>query len=345
MAQVPARNPKYSAADLWPPGSKDRDFPPAAFFPVYVGNFLCQQRAELVARVQQYFASKGLLARMVFVRSAQNDPFQSYQDKTKLYDCLVYLTRQRDAQDAVKYLHRDKYYGHRLNVFPGRNRHYFSPDSTVQVVGQVPGVCDDSPAQMFEDEVRKATCKAISCNARNALDQVLLEFKSSEEMETGIRLAYRKGIGLTSIKTPALKQRFIEADIKQEIRKRQQFVQELPSPDVLRKLMQRKKKRQARLPANHDHVIQALRRIQTVAAQRHLSIDLYRAMFPNAYNQFMAVLQASNGDSQAIGFIQTYVAPWQLRQNQLNPWEWMHVHLHNEGLNYVQGVITKRLLN
>lgn len=227
----------------------------------------------------------------------------------------------------------------------GRDRHYFSPDSTVQVVGQVPGVCDDSPAQMFEDEVRKATCKAISCNARNALDQVLLEFKSSEEMETGIRLAYRKGIGLTSIKTTALKQRFVEADIKQEIRKRQQFVKELPSPDVLRKLMQGKKKRQARLPTNHDHVIRALGRIQTVAAQRHLSIDLYRAMFPNAYNQFMAVLQASNGDSQAIGFIQTYVAPWQLRQNQLNPWEWMHVHLHNEGLNYIQGVISKRLLN
>uniref|UniRef100_A0A1Q3EX71 Uncharacterized protein n=1 Tax=Culex tarsalis TaxID=7177 RepID=A0A1Q3EX71_CULTA len=363
MAKVPPRNPKYSAVDLWPPGSKGNvDFPPAAFFPVYLGNFLCQQQGELVSRVQQYFAAKGLLARMVFVRSAQNDAFRNYQDRTKLYDCLVYFTRELDALDAVKYLHRDKYHGHRLNIFPGRDRHYFSPNETVEVIGQLPGVCDDAPAQMYEDEIRKAAQRPLACGARNAKNQVLLEFRSRKEKETGVSKAHSKGIRLMSIKTKIAKQRFIEADIGQEIRKRKQFAENLPHLQVVWKLEKRnlvtpsfhhtlKKGKPAppgkrpRNPTNHDHVIQAMKRIIAVAAQRQLDIGLYRAMFPNAYKQFMAILQASIGDKEAAGFLQTYVAPWQFRQNQLNPWEWMHVQLHNEGLDHIHSVIRQRQAN
>ncbi|XP_039429115.1 uncharacterized protein LOC120412628 isoform X3 [Culex pipiens pallens] len=215
MAQVPARNPKYSAADLWPPGSKDRDFPPAAFFPVYVGNFLCQQRAELVARVQQYFASKGLLARMVFVRSAQNDPFQSYQDKTKLYDCLVYLTRQRDAQDAVKYLHRDKYYGHRLNVFPGRVPDFILVDQSVGY--DLPDKMTHWPDHIIVQHIKVETLSNIRSIKRLNSSQVIVQYVNAYQREKALR-RYQYFMPHSLDGQTIYNQHFLEQDVMGEIR-------------------------------------------------------------------------------------------------------------------------------
>ncbi|XP_038117397.1 uncharacterized protein LOC6050839 isoform X6 [Culex quinquefasciatus] len=215
MAQVPARNPKYSAADLWPPGSKDRDFPPAAFFPVYVGNFLCQQRTELVARVQQYFASKGLLARMVFVRSAQNDPFQSYQDKTKLYDCLVYLTREKDAQDAVKYLHRDKYYGHRLNVFPGRFADRMRLNRSAGYV--LPDVFASWPDTLIEEHIEGNTEAIITCSRRASGRHLIVQYDDVQQLQKALsRYPYLEPYRLDR----ETMQRFVELNVMDEIRHR-----------------------------------------------------------------------------------------------------------------------------
>lgn len=236
----------------------------------------------------------------------------------------------------------------------GRVRHYFNPIQTVEVVGQLAGVCDDAPAQMFEDEIRKVTCLPIDGSARNAPDKVLLEFRSGQHRETGIRKAYEKGIRLMSICTQIAKQRFIEEDVKKEIQKLKGFVKRLPSLKVQQMLTKGTPllkrslvnpvsfSKRLQQPSSHVHVIQALKRIQAVAAQRQLDIKLYRAMFPKAYSQFMALFQASYNDPTAARFLETYVAPWQLRQNQLTPWEWLHVNLHNEGLDYVHSVIRQR---
>uniref|UniRef100_A0A8D8CLN7 (northern house mosquito) hypothetical protein n=1 Tax=Culex pipiens TaxID=7175 RepID=A0A8D8CLN7_CULPI len=237
MAQVPARNPKYSAADLWPPGSKDRDFPPAAFFPVYVGNFLCQQRAELVARVQQYFASKGLLARMVFVRSAQNDPFQSYQDKTKLYDCLVYLTRQRDAQDAVKYLHRDKYYGHRLNVFPGRTPDIMDPNHSV--VYALSQNMMQLPTRLIENHILSATGFVAKSTKRFSTNQLIVQYEGPVQQEKALR-DYRYMFAHPLTVELSQQQDFLEEDVIDELRARSQkhstFLAMCPEKHVLEAL-------------------------------------------------------------------------------------------------------------
>ncbi|XP_038117396.1 uncharacterized protein LOC6050839 isoform X5 [Culex quinquefasciatus] len=215
MAQVPARNPKYSAADLWPPGSKDRDFPPAAFFPVYVGNFLCQQRTELVARVQQYFASKGLLARMVFVRSAQNDPFQSYQDKTKLYDCLVYLTREKDAQDAVKYLHRDKYYGHRLNVFPGRVPEPIWADKSVRY--NITEAMAHWPDHIIAEHIRQETQAVTHSTKRQDERQLIVQYINRPHQELALK-RYRYLLPHSLAGQVIYFQRFVENEVFCEIR-------------------------------------------------------------------------------------------------------------------------------
>lgn len=357
MAKVPPRNPNYSAADLWPPGSQGVEFPPAAFHPVYLGNFLCQQYSELVPRVQQYFASKGLLVRMVFSRGADTDPFRAYQDKTKLYDCLVYFTRPEDAQDAIKYLHRDKYFGHRLNIFPGRKGTFFSAIKTVQV-DHLPGVCDDAPAQIFEDEIRRITSATLICCIRNTPNQVLVEFQTQAKRDAGLRDGQcREGVIMAPIAVKNIKkQRYVEDDVKWEMRMRMEFVYDLPAVDIRKALAKRQKVPEVRpkypvrgaqpqQPGNHDHVIQAMKRVQTVAAQRQLDINLYRAMFPNAYKQFMAVLQASYGDPRATEFLQTYVPPFLRRPESLTPWEWRHWELHNEGLEYVRGVVRQREYN
>uniref|UniRef100_A0A8D8CMD6 (northern house mosquito) hypothetical protein n=1 Tax=Culex pipiens TaxID=7175 RepID=A0A8D8CMD6_CULPI len=317
MAQVPARNPKYSAADLWPPGSKDRDFPPAAFFPVYVGNFLCQQRAELVARVQQYFASKGLLARMVFVRSAQNDPFQSYQDKTKLYDCLVYLTRQRDAQDAVKYLHRDKYYGHRLNVFPGRVPQFFDPAKSVQyTIRKHSGSVTE---QVLENELVQSSggsTTVVVCTVKHSQQEAFVEFSDPASMERAIQ----RGSGLCSVRPGHMdsnqpRQRFLEQHVQSEmmfhITANPRFMFLMPEGAILealykgirppvweewkvdqidttRDLRGRKQEKRVKRLAR-----KAIRKVEKKAAKRGLSVRRWRDRFPEVDEEY---LEAASGE-------------------------------------------------
>uniref|UniRef100_A0A8D8G5Z0 (northern house mosquito) hypothetical protein n=1 Tax=Culex pipiens TaxID=7175 RepID=A0A8D8G5Z0_CULPI len=346
MAQVPARNPKYSAADLWPPGSKDRDFPPAAFFPVYVGNFLCQQRAELVARVQQYFASKGLLARMVFVRSAQNDPFQSYQDKTKLYDCLVYLTRQRDAQDAVKYLHRDKYYGHRLNVFPGRKRLYFESDKAV-TVRQLAGVAKDSPLESFETELEKITAQRVVCSARNSKEHVLVDFGDAEKLQQALKVANKDTTFLFRISTDVCRQRFVEQDVRGKI-KRNKGLRLLPNFTLQRALYEGKSiddhgallyEPSPRAGSNLDYVQEAMGKIRELADERRLSVAFHVSMFPDLDEELTAVVETARGNLNAESFLRTYRAPWRVKQKQLTLLEQQHVELHHDGMEYLRRIV------
>lgn len=217
MAKVPPRNPNYSAADLWPPGSQGVEFPPAAFHPVYLGNFLCQQYSELVPRVQQYFASKGLLVRMVFSRGADTDPFRAYQDKTKLYDCLVYFTRPEDAQDAIKYLHRDKYFGHRLNIFPGREPELIIPERSVGY--DIPVKMLHWPSYIIVEHIKRTTYANIRNVKRLGADRIIVEYVNAHQREKALRLD-RYFMPNSLVGQVISHQHFLEQDVMEEIRYR-----------------------------------------------------------------------------------------------------------------------------
>lgn len=217
MAKVPPRNPSYSAADLWPPGSQGVEFPPAAFHPVYLGNFLCQQYSELVPRVQQYFASKGLLARMVFSRGADADPFRAYQDKTKLYDCLVYFTRPEDAQDAIKYLHRDKYFGHRLNIFPGRIPDRMDPNQTV--VYKLTRLLIKLQTRKIEEHIQTVANVVIKSSKRVNKERLVVQFAGPDHRNRALA-EYRFALTQSLDKCEASlgqQQNFLESDVVGEM--------------------------------------------------------------------------------------------------------------------------------
>lgn len=239
MAKVPARIPKYSAADLWPPGSKGVEFPPAAFHPVYLGNFLCHQYDQLVPRVQQYFASKGLLARMVFSRSADSDPFRSYQDRTKLYDCLVYFSRPEDAQDAVTYLHRDKYFGHRLNIFPGRIPDRMDPDQSVLYL--LSPLLNHLLTRNIEDHIQTEANVAIKSSRRISEDKLAVQFDSPDHRDQALRhYPYAIAASLKNQEEFSQQQRFLEQDVFNEMRvgieNDETFMAMCPEEDVLESL-------------------------------------------------------------------------------------------------------------
>uniref|UniRef100_A0A1Q3EWZ5 Uncharacterized protein n=1 Tax=Culex tarsalis TaxID=7177 RepID=A0A1Q3EWZ5_CULTA len=348
MAKVPPRNPKYSAVDLWPPGSKGNvDFPPAAFFPVYLGNFLCQQQGELVSRVQQYFAAKGLLARMVFVRSAQNDAFRNYQDRTKLYDCLVYFTRELDALDAVKYLHRDKYHGHRLNIFPGRERLYFESDKTVDV-RQLPGVTENASTESFEDKLVKITAERVVCCARNSPQRVLVEFGDHEKMMQAVEIANQDKLYLARIPTDVWKQRFIEQDVEGEIRCAK-IDQHLPNILLQRALYEGRvidvtdrtvyKPTRRAVVGDLHYVREAMRHMRELAKERQLDVKFQLLMFPDSRKQLLSIARAVRGDQKAEAFLQTYRAPWQVIKNDLILVEEQHVVLHNDVMQYMRQLV------
>ncbi|KAL1396415.1 hypothetical protein pipiens_002698 [Culex pipiens pipiens] len=179
MNPVPPRTRTYTPDDQGPPGSEE--FYPAAFYPVYMGNFFCNRPAELAACVQAFFTARGLMVRMVFSRDAASDPFRTLQTRNCLYDCLVYFCRPEDAEDAENYLHRYLYYGHRV----------------------------------LENDLNSKVGAQVVCIVKHAVCNIYVEFDSSSNMQqvlTGYRFCEPSQV---SPNQP--KQRFLEHEVIGEV--------------------------------------------------------------------------------------------------------------------------------
>ncbi|XP_029713819.2 uncharacterized protein LOC109420815 isoform X2 [Aedes albopictus] len=207
----------YTQADLRPTLKDPRcnpNFPLAAYWPVYLGNFWCDVYTQRTERIQEYFGSKGLLVRMVFSRSGACDPFLKEQKRCQCYDFLVYFVSQQDAHDAVYYCNRDMYYGHRLNVLPGRipapfdvsksAKHTFWQHERLKLEEQV-----------FERYVNDEVGAQISCIVRHTTEDVLVEYASVNDRNKVIRSCQ---IALPGpISAFQAKQRFLEQNVEMEI--------------------------------------------------------------------------------------------------------------------------------
>ncbi|XP_065074089.1 uncharacterized protein LOC135698131 isoform X1 [Ochlerotatus camptorhynchus] len=226
----------YSHLDLYPGQWDSRcspQFPLANFWPVYVGNFWCDVYLEHATKVQEYFASKGLLVRMVFGRSATDDPHFDYQRIFHLYDFLVYFVRPQDADDAISYCHREMYYGHRLNVFPGRVPLYFDSTKSVKHTIQQP-LKLQMTEQVYETYIQRQCPAQVTCVVQHHRMSLIAEYVSVKDRDKAIK--YCRVCLPKAIDASQQKQRFIEQDVQHEICDRFQkdpsFANMLP-PDII----------------------------------------------------------------------------------------------------------------
>lgn len=228
MHQVPPRRSRYTQADLWPPGSGG--FAPEAFYPVYLGNFWCQQPQELTDSVQAYFASRGLLARLVFSWDAASDPFRSLQTQNKLYDCLVYFCRPEDADDAGRFLHRDLYYGHRVNIFPGRFPVFFDPSRTIKY--NILNHSNSITEQVLENDLASKAGAQVVCIVKHAVRDIYVELDNPANMQQVLTSYWFCEPDQIDPNQP--KQRFLEQDVIGEMLVNlQTFMAQMPSQQIL----------------------------------------------------------------------------------------------------------------
>lgn len=226
MNPVPPRTRTYTPDDLGPPGSEE--FYPAAFYPVYMGNFFCNRPAELAACVQAFFAARGLMVRMVFSRDAASDPFQTLQTRNRLYDCLVYFCRPEDAEDAENYLHRYLYYGHRINIFPGRVPEYFDPSKTIKY--NILNHSNKITEQVLENDLNSKAGAQVVCIVKHAVLNIYVEFDNSANMQqvlTGYRFCEP-----SQVSSNQPKQRFLEHEVIGEVTANlDKLKAQMPSPE------------------------------------------------------------------------------------------------------------------
>uniref|UniRef100_A0A1Q3EY55 Uncharacterized protein n=2 Tax=Culex tarsalis TaxID=7177 RepID=A0A1Q3EY55_CULTA len=242
----------YSEADFNPsqvdPSCDDPEWPLASFWPVYVDNFRIntletEQRND---QIREYFAAKGLLATIVFVNESSHF-YKWFQRKFMLLDMLVYFTSREDAQKAIELCHRDSYYGHYLNVFPGREPVLFDVERSGFTKVNYHEKCKraDHPTEpsttYIEENVLEALPKDVTCVTRSTEARVHFEFAKSDLLSAVLpRIAVEFDAKSGQLKQPLRKQRFLELDMKNKLtdklRNDPAFLRQRPSPDVLRAL-------------------------------------------------------------------------------------------------------------
>lgn len=234
----------YTARDLKPRFLDPRcsqQFPLAAHWPVYLGNFLCLGPTEQQPTiVQEYFAVKGLLAPIVFARNIRDDRFRSSQKQNRIYDFLVYFVSKQDANDAVAYCHRDTYHGHRLNVFPGRQPAYFDQTRSVKYVLVQNAFCTE---QIIENSLVSQTGVQIGCIIKHSDREVFVEYRTPHDLICAIQ---RNELAIPEkVKRGSVKQRFMEQDVEQEILARiaedPYFIDMRPPTNILLALLRGRK--------------------------------------------------------------------------------------------------------
>lgn len=231
---------RYTEADLRPVLRDPRcnpQFPLANYWPVYLGNFYCEPYAQHAVRIQEYFGSKGLLARMVFGRNEVCDPFFAEQRRCKLYDFLVYFVSQQDAQDAVHYCNRDMYYGHRLNVLPGRSAVFFDVSRSVRHSLLQPERFEMAE-QAFERYIYNICRARTGCIIKHNKSDLLAEYCSYDDRTMALKYCKVALPELIAMNKP--KQRFLEQNVEREImaviQKTPSFMEMLPPGNVLQAL-------------------------------------------------------------------------------------------------------------
>lgn len=373
MAEVPPRARQYTPADLWPPGSQGNvQFPPAAFFPVFVGNFKCEQRTDLPDQVRRYFASKGLLVRMVF-NSRMNDKYLKTQKHNKLYDCLAYFVRPEDANDAVQFLHRDLYHGHRLSVFSGRFPALFDPDRSVRF--HIVNYYMECTEQVLENRLVKLGANVVTI-VKHSVKDAYVEFSDQGNMLSIIR--QYKFAEPNRVRNGQMAQRYLEEDIRRDIVFKE-FLSQMPSDEILdaffngekpqitedwhsgkvpkvkmrmtgksgtrmfkernfvRKLvnnfgLQAPDSDKFRLTA--DTIVgRALRRVRQKATKKGLSLERFEAQFPAAYQ----VYRQTAGEDWRTPV--PYVRYRELPADGSGPYT--YDDLYNLGLEYIKSTRTK----
>ncbi|XP_055607809.1 uncharacterized protein LOC129755384 [Uranotaenia lowii] len=216
---------EYSAQDLHStevdPRCLDASFPLASLWPVYLSCFYVpgSYRDNHVGHVQEYFASKGLLATHVFGRSKEEDSYREHQAKTGYYDFLVYFLRRQDALDAIDRCHRDAYYGAPLNVYCGRDPVLFDiwKSANFTIANGFPKAVERSFENYFEENFHVR----VACACRHSPGNLLVEFQSQDDFYTVVENCSLFPASVVAPKQS--KQRFLEHDVLEEIVERIQL--------------------------------------------------------------------------------------------------------------------------
>ncbi|XP_001843501.2 uncharacterized protein LOC6032990 [Culex quinquefasciatus] len=235
--------PTYTEADLYPTIPDPEclpEWPLACYWPVYVSNFRLDNFAEEARNEQiaNFFAAKGLLVRMIFMREPEGCLyFKKFQRSSLLLDMLVYFTSKEDAQWAVRTCHRQTYYGHRLNVWPGRTPEYF--DNTRSIRFQLPKTKCAAMSESVVELILRNKGHAIDTVARMSIVDVIVEFGNEESMRNAVR-GTEYWIPF-ELQEPTMKQRFLERDVRidlmQVMREKLTFMAMTPPQEVLEALL------------------------------------------------------------------------------------------------------------
>ncbi|XP_058825007.1 uncharacterized protein LOC131685358 [Topomyia yanbarensis] len=228
---------KYRPEDLYPKKKPydSESFTLSAYHPVYVGNFKVIAWDEKVwyEQISSYFAYKGLLTRMVYFHQNKNDSFTKFQEVNRLIDMLVYFTTELDANQAVKLCHRDVYYGHKLNVLPGRKPQCFDIYVTVRFL-----LPTDEMHNKTESIVEEELGGQVTHIMQDSVRRTVVQFVSKKAMLTAISRQSSYIPIRTYTKTK--KQRFLEEDATQRIECAIQtypsFMEMKPAPSILQSL-------------------------------------------------------------------------------------------------------------
>ncbi|XP_039446813.1 uncharacterized protein LOC120426161 [Culex pipiens pallens] len=237
--EEPIAPPTYTEADLYPTipdPSCEPGWPLACYWPVFVANFRLDDLAEQPrnAQIASYFAAKGLLTRMIFIRES----ITRYQQQSMLLDMLVYFTCEEDAARAIRLCHRESYYGHLLNVWPGRTPVYFDVSRSVGF-GLMKNYVAEKSDTIVELILRKHHGPCVETVARFSECDVVVEFANAKSMWAAIRYTQ---FWMPKVLTQATqKQRFLERDVGQEllqmIADNPGFLDMVPPKEMLQELL------------------------------------------------------------------------------------------------------------
>lgn len=207
-------HPGYTKEDMSPTVRDPRcksDTLLACLWPVYVGNFRCENRSDEFDSVREYFAWKGLHVRLWFRNI--DEYHRDFQSKAGIYDMLVYFVSERDADYAIRKCHREIYKGYPLNVFPGREPVYFDPSRSLQATRMKSGRIYSE--LFFEKHVKFIQKVTVTCAVKFDTRSGAMEFASTADKakaQFGERLFKFK-----PVPHRLRKQRFLEQDILDQI--------------------------------------------------------------------------------------------------------------------------------
>ncbi|XP_062557969.1 uncharacterized protein LOC134222834 [Armigeres subalbatus] len=233
----------YKKEDLYPTEMDLSCFPAwtlSPYWPVYLSNFRLNslEESERHLQISTYFASKGLLCRMIFIwENFDKHYFNGYQRKSLLLDMLVYFTSKEDADRAIRCCDKTTYYGHKLNVFPGRIPIYFDPERTICFKIGTHAV--HLTETIAEHRFRYRGIKGIETVVRKSETELFVEFCDQHAMNKAVMKSPR-WIPMR-LHGPVQKQRYLEQDCKYEmmffIQENPSFLDMVPAENILKDML------------------------------------------------------------------------------------------------------------